>query len=662
MPKLIPAFKIRTARGTLLPLLVVAFSINYCGFVFAQSIATGWPATGAQAIAIEINFRPSALGKSAKQPGIVSTKTTLIQPAGQGRRPRIGSYALRRSSTESDRPASPLSGPETDWNNFGGNPQRNGLSSVTGPNASTLLWENNDDFAIISSHPVIVGDQVFAVRMRDFITNGAEDDLVAYDLDAGIELWRVLLPFAGNTSQEWSAHVLGAHHGRVFATRGGNGNSVEAPIYAYDAADGSLIWTSMHETGAGPEDGAVFTANGDLVVADLNDITRINATDGTTVWSVPRHCPSSGGCAAVINSNGVFICEPVAGGNVVTKYDLESGVFLYSSAILPGLTSQNAPFVSADGNSIFFARSQNNAAYDFLYAFNDTGEELVTKWSRAVRWTVFHIHGIGPDGSIYTFLPGDEFVRLDPQTGDVLDSAGTLSPIGTSLAPRTSVAADGTVYVSNGWAGSPATQGRIWAFSSDLQSNFFTLTLDRQNSGGPALGRNGTLVVADRVGVRAYRTPSPFTIHPDSVTALRGQWASGTLVDVFDSDDSYLNYQAQVTANSSEAPVCLIVDGASGDPDLSSIQLLMESQAGTPGLTAILEAWNWTENEYDIVDSSATRFNIDAVVTVDLSNMVSDYVQPGSGSVRARVGWRKTGLTINFPWEVRLDQLVWNAY
>ncbi len=628
----------------------------------AQSVATRRPATGPQAISTEFDFPFSPFGAGATLPGTVLTKTTLIQPPGQGRRPQIGTEALRRSWKEPGRPASPLSGLETDWNNFGGNPQRNGLSSVTGPNAPTLLWENNDDFAIISSHPVIVGDQVFAVRMCDFITNGAEDDLVAYDLETGKELWRVLLPFAGNTSQEWSAHVLGAHHGRVFATRGGNGNSVEAPIYAYDAADGSMIWMSVHETGAGPEDGAVFTANGDLVVADLNDITRVNATDGTTVWSVPRHCPSSGGCAAVINSNGVFICEPVAGGNVVSKYDLESGVFLYSSAILPGLTSQNAPFVSADGNSIFFARSQNNVAYDFLYAFEDTGSELETRWRRAVRWTVFHIHGIGPDGSIYTFLPGDEFVRLDPETGDVLSSTGTLSPIGTSLAPRTAVAADGTVYVSNGWASSPATEGRVWAFSGDLQSNFFTLTLDRQNSGGPALGRHGTLVVADRVGVRAYRNPRPFTIQPDSVTALRGQWASGTLVDVFVSDDSYLNYQAQVTANSSEAPVWLIADGASDDPDLSSIQLLMESNAGTPGLTAIVEAWNWTENEYDIVGNWATSFNIDAVVTVDLSGRVSEYVQAGSGSVRARVGWRKTGLTINFPWEVRLDQLVWNAY
>jgi hypothetical protein len=49
----------------------------------------------------------------------------------------------------------------------------------------------------------------------------------------------------------------------------------------------------------------------------------------------------------------------------------------------------------------------------------------------------------------------------------------------------------------------------VWAFNADLSSNLFTLTLDRPNSGGPSLGASNTLVVADRVGLRAYRTASP---------------------------------------------------------------------------------------------------------------------------------------------------------
>jgi len=60
--------------------------------------------------------------------------------------------------------------------------------------------------------------------------------------------------------------------------------------------------------------------------------------------------------------------------------------------------------------------------------------------------------------------------------------------------------------VSNGWASTPATDGRLWAFNADLSQTLFMLNLDRQNAGGPAIGVGGTMVVADRQGVYAYRT------------------------------------------------------------------------------------------------------------------------------------------------------------
>ena len=87
----------------------------------------------------------------------------------------------------------------------------------------------------------------------------------------------------------------------------------------------------------------------------------------------------------------------------------------------------------------------------------------------------------------------------------------------------------------------------------------------------------------------------------------------------------------------------------------------MESQAGTPGLTGTLEAFNWTSGGYDVIDVSAASFNTNTVVSVDLSSGISNYVQAGTGAVRARIGWRQTGFTINFPWEVRLDQFIWTV-
>ena len=396
-----------------------------------------------------------------------------------------------------------------DWTNLGGNHQRNGLTAELGPQAADLLWTNNDDYSIIAWHPFIYGRRVFTVREWDFPQNGgqANDAVVAYDLDSGTELWRHELSFGGDTNVEWIAWIAGVRDGRVYASRASNGKP--QPIKALDMLDGHLLWTSQWNTEAFAYDGVVFAPDGDLIVGDFYHVARINAEDGATVWVASRSCPVSGNCggAAAVTRSAVYIDEAAPGGNIITKLDLETGAELYSSPVMPGFTDQNSPFVSPDETTVYFSRTQNNPAVDYLYAFLDDGTQFVELWRRPVRWTTSHEHGLASDGSIFTFLPDDQFVRLDPFTGDVLYSAGVLSPLGSpNLSAKTAVDAAGNVYVSNGWASSPATNGRLWAFTPDLSQMLFVLTLDRQNQGGPAVGAAGTLVVTDRRAVYAYRS------------------------------------------------------------------------------------------------------------------------------------------------------------
>ena len=144
----------------------------------------------------------------------------------------------------------------------------------------------------------------------------------------------------------------------------------------------------------------------------------------------------------------------------------------------------------------------------------------------------------------------------------------------------------------------------------------------------------------------------------DSLTVFRGVALGGTLADSFASDDDRLSYNPGFVLNDTEAPVWLIFD-ATLPATPTSLEIVTEAQAGTPGITATLEAFNWTTSTYDIVDTSPTSFNNDTVVTADLTGGISDYVN-GSNEVRSRIGWRQTGFIINFPWVASLDQLVWN--
>jgi hypothetical protein len=403
-----------------------------------------------------------------------------------------------------------------DWSNSGGNSSRNGLTGATGPSAAQSAWSIADP-TIIAWSVVTMGDSLFTVREWGFpgTTPNAGDEIVARRVSDGSLLWRRSLPYGGSNTAEWIAWVAGARDGRVYASRStASGPSGAAgsprPITAMDAVTGDTVWNSAATTVCGPYDGVVFAPNGDLVVGDRLNVTRIRATDGGTVWRVSRVGSVSGNCGAALSPTGVFIADAAVGGHVVKKLDLDTGALLYQSPVMPGFTVQNSPFVSPDGTTVLLHRTQNSGPVDLLYAFSDTGSALVPRWSRPVRWTTSHEAGMAADGGVYTFLAGNEFVKLSADTGDVVASAGFLAPPTSTgnLSPRTVVDGAGRVYVHNGWAGSPSTSGRLWAFTADLDP-IFEIQASNPNIGGPGLAADGTLLLADLTGVRAWRTASP---------------------------------------------------------------------------------------------------------------------------------------------------------
>ena len=153
----------------------------------------------------------------------------------------------------------------------------------------------------------------------------------------------------------------------------------------------------------------------------------------------------------------------------------------------------------------------------------------------------------------------------------------------------------------------------------------------------------------EKIGV----TPGPVSseVVPAGFTAFRGVTLSASLTDFGASDDVRATFNPGFTINSEEAPVWLIFDANAP----SATEFSVESNAGTPGLTYTMEAFNWDNNSYDVIGTQPESFANDVTTTFAL---VSDHIDVG-GEVRSRVGWRQTGFTINFPWEVRVDQAVW---
>ena len=141
-------------------------------------------------------------------------------------------------------------------------------------------------------------------------------------------------------------------------------------------------------------------------------------------------------------------------------------------------------------------------------------------------------------------------------------------------------------------------------------------------------------------------------VPPDTFTVFRGVSLSGAITDFTDSDDVRALYNPGFVLNDTEAPVWLIFDAVAP----SATDFFVESQAGTPGLTYTVEAFDFTTSAFAVVGTQAELFNVDQVVTFPVTAANID----AGGEVQPRVGWRQTGFTINFPWEVRVDQVGWN--
>lgn len=145
---------------------------------------------------------------------------------------------------------------------------------------------------------------------------------------------------------------------------------------------------------------------------------------------------------------------------------------------------------------------------------------------------------------------------------------------------------------------------------------------------------------------------------PDSLAVFRGIQLGGELSDLFDSDNHRMRFLPGFTLNTNEAPVWLVVDGTLSGPT-NQLTFAAETRANTPGLESTIEVWNWSQNTYQVVSTESESFNTDSIHSVDLSGQISNVVQ--NGQVRSRIGWRRVGFTILYPWEVRVDHVIWQT-
>jgi outer membrane protein assembly factor BamB len=398
-----------------------------------------------------------------------------------------------------------------DWNaGTGGNPQRNGLSTWRGPLAPEILWEGGLP-AVVAQPAVTEGGTAAMSRMGNIndVLHGTR--IVACELDSGDTLWTGELPVDFPQS-DWRSRVSAIRDGRIYATRSGNDNN--SFLYALDAATGEQLWRSQDSLGESSTESPAFAEDGDLIVGSLFNVERVNAEDGTRVWRAPRLSPTSNGNEVAVFGGRGYHWQQTGQGPAVRAIDLESGDELYTGPGLGGLVQQVGLFVGPDG-TVYAPRTQNNAITDYLVAYDDNGSALVERWRVPLGYTPFGTFGVGPDGSVYSYAPDNRVIRIEPQTGAVLDSSEVI--VTDFLQPRMAIGADGIVYLTNGGF----SQGALYSFDADLSTRWI-LPVNNVNIGGPAIGLDGTLIVCGTGDdVRAFRGEGSNAVGDDPGLAAR---------------------------------------------------------------------------------------------------------------------------------------------
>ena len=228
-------------------------------------------------------------------------------------------------------------------------------------------------------------------------------------------------------------------------------------------------------------------------------------------------------------------------------------------------------------------------------------------------------------------------------TGVMMPLSGTIEfdILGTAM----EISVDGAVVYTGSIIGSNGDTGGA------LPQNLDLFNFDSGNN----VGGMGSEIIIDNFGVNMTCSGmgGGGFVPPVTFQNFRGAVLSSAITDFADSDDVSATYNPGFTLNNLEAPVWLIFDAVAP----TATDFRVESNAGTPGLTYTIEAFNWGTNSFDVIGTEGESFNSDTISETPI--VAADHIDP-AGNVRGRVGWRQTGFVINFPWEVRVDQAGWN--
>jgi hypothetical protein len=157
-----------------------------------------------------------------------------------------------------------------------------------------------------------------------------------------------------------------------------------------------------------------------------------------------------------------------------------------------------------------------------------------------------------------------------------------------------------------------------------------------------------------KVQVDAGNTQS---LMPFSYSWQTGVAISGNLGSLWFDDQSYLLGQAVSDVDRNTPPVMLVAETFAPSQNITSLRIDVDAKVNTPGLSMRIQLFNFTTGQYVTVYEAPTGTS--DVRGIGFATVPTEFVQSGTGLLRTRTSFFRTGITLVFPWTVSVDQVQW---
>lgn len=270
-------------------------------------------------------------------------------------------------------------------------------------------------------------------------------------------------------------------------------------IYGLDASDGSKIWQIPGDILIDSYPTTDLDGNFIIPVEDFG-YQSVDPHTGTINWT--SEIPVGHYDIPAVGENGRIYCTSGSDSSIsLYALDHSDGSTIWKSVSL-GNTRMNGITVHPDGSIIIHST-------EGLWCFRDNDFEEEVLWVQPYPCPYFASPGISPDGYIY-ILDYDGILRkLDPQSGDTLESS---SPWGDGRCFRPAIGADGLIYGSTRIYEVELELDETWinCWNPDCSIRWqYFCGLWSDSSGmmcAPAIGNDGTLYSSyQSLGICAWK-------------------------------------------------------------------------------------------------------------------------------------------------------------